>query len=226
MAQMAQFLKGSYPNMGDYTPAADMAAGDVAVVGDTLVICVGGAKTNGGGTGISANVLGAVVIRGGIFVVQADAAIAVGKRVYWDATNKKVTLTRGTNLQFGFVLSASSGANAYCNVEFAPGRGDEATSLVTPTGSTIADAAALNDGFNLVTGADGTKGVLLPTASPGRVVKVKNATAAVLKVWPNAAGQAINALSAGAALSMASLASADFQCVDGVTWYTNPTVPS
>jgi Uncharacterized conserved protein (DUF2190) len=225
MTQMAQFVKGSYPNMGDYTPAADMAAGDVAVSGDTLVVCVGGAKTNGSGTGISANVLGAVVTRGGVFNVQGAGAIAVGKRVYWDPVAKQVTLVRGTNLQFGFTITACSGANAYCNVEFAPGRSDDAVTSVAATGSALADAAALVDGNNLVTGADATKGVALPVPTAGRHIVVKNTANAILKVWPNATGGVINNLSASAALSMAAYASAEFWS-DGTTWYSNPTVPS
>ena len=205
---MAQFLKGSYPNMGDYTPAADMAAGDVAVSGDTLVICVGGAKTNGGGTGISANVLGAVCIRGGVFIVQGASAIAVGKRVYWDPVAKQVTLVRGTNLQFGFVITACSGANAYCNVEFAPGKPDDAVTTIAAagTGASYADATPLVDGNNLVTGANATVGVSMPMPTSGRHIVVKNTANAILKVWPYSGTGVINALAAGAALSMAAYA--------------------
>jgi predicted RecA/RadA family phage recombinase len=224
---MAQYQKGSYPQYVDYTPASDVAAGDVVQDGDTLLICTGGIKANGGGIGITAGHKGAMVCRGGVFLVTTDGAIGTRKRVYWDATNHVITLTRGVNLQFGFTGDTAATGAQTIPCEFAPGRGDEATSTVAATGSTIADAAALSDGFNLVTGADGTKGVILPLGSKGRVVKVKNNTAAVLKVYPaNVAGQTINALTALAAISMASLSSADFESYDGTTWYTNPTVPS
>jgi hypothetical protein len=227
MAQMAQLIKGGFPNYGDFTPASDVNAGDVVLDGDSLVICTGGAKRNGAGVGITAGVLGSVVVRGGYFLCQTDGAIGTRKRVYWNASTQQITLTRGANLQFGFTGDvAATGANQYIPVEFSPGRPDETVTAVAPTGSTIADAAALQDGFNIVTGADGTKGVLLPPASPGRIVKVKNVTAAILKVWPNAAGQAINALGAGNAISMAASTSADFEASSATQWYTNPTVPS
>ena len=99
------------------------------------------------------------------------------------------------------------------------------TATVAATGSVQADAAAIAVGFTLVSGADGTKGVLLPVAAAGKVCMIKNNTAAVLKVWP-AGSNAINAIAASSAISMASLTSADFTAYDATTWYTNPTVPS
>ena len=100
---------------------------------------------------------------------------------------------------------------------------DSAT--VAATGSTQADAAALADGFSLVSAGDGTKGVKLPTAAAGGLCIVKNGANAVLKVWPNTS-DAINALSANAALSMAAYTSAVFTAYDATTWYTVPLVPS
>jgi predicted RecA/RadA family phage recombinase len=102
---------------------------------------------------------------------------------------------------------------------------DSAT--VAATGSTQGDAAAIADGFTLVTAADGTKGVKLPAAAAGALCLVKNADAAnaILKVYPDT-GDAINALAANAALSMAAKTSAVFVAFDATTWYTIPLLPS
>lgn len=96
---------------------------------------------------------------------------------------------------------------------------------VAAAGSTAADAAALAEGFNLVSAADGTKGVILPTAVPGMRVEVKGSANAVLKVWP-ASGATINALSADAAISLAARAPAVFVATSSLQWHTIPLLPS
>jgi hypothetical protein len=101
------------------------------------------------------------------------------------------------------------------------------SATVAAAGSAQGDAAALATGFTLVTGADGTKGVILPAAAAGKQVEIKNddAANAVLKVYP-ATGDAINAIAANGALSMAAKTSALFTAYDATTWYTTPLVPS
>lgn len=101
------------------------------------------------------------------------------------------------------------------------------TKVVAATGSVQGDAAALAYGFNHVTGADATKGVLLPAARNGRSVIVKNADAAnaILKIWP-ASGDAVNALSANAAFSIAAKTSVILRAIDSTTWYSLPLLPS
>lgn len=102
---------------------------------------------------------------------------------------------------------------------------DLTPSTVAATGSVQGDAAALALGFNLVTGADATKGVKLPTAVAGKRVVVKNNAAAILKVWPFS-GDGINAIAVDGSFSMASLTSCTFECYDATTWYTVPLVAS
>ena len=82
-------------------------------------------------------------------------------------------------------------------------------------------------GFAFVTGADGTKGAVLPAAVAGKVIVVKNSDAAnaILKLYP-ASGDAINALAANASLNMAAKTSALLVCLDATTWYTVPLLPS
>lgn len=100
------------------------------------------------------------------------------------------------------------------------------SSTVAAAGSTQANAAALSDGFNLVSAADGTKGVRLPAAAAGRVVIIKNNTSAqTLKVWP-ATGDAINAVVADSNATMAGLTSWLMIAYDATTWYTVPLLAS
>lgn len=96
-------------------------------------------------------------------------------------------------------------------------------------GSAQGDAGtmAATTTFCHATGADGTKGIKLPAAAAGRAVIVKNSDAAnaILKVYP-ATGDAINAIAANSALSMAAKTSALFVAIDATTWFTLPLLPS
>lgn len=67
------------------------------------------------------------------------------------------------------------------------------------TGSAQTDAAAITADVTRVTGADGTKGVILPAVGSGYYV-IGNAVASILKVYPPSGG-AINGGSANAAFS-------------------------
>ena len=102
---------------------------------------------------------------------------------------------------------------------------DTINSAVAAAGSTQADAASVKEGFTRVTGADGTKGVILPAAEAGTIVRIKNATAAILKVYP-ASGDAINAGAANAAFSVPASTSVTLVAEDGTTWYSFPLLPS
>jgi hypothetical protein len=96
---------------------------------------------------------------------------------------------------------------------------------VAAVGSTQANAAALSEGLNVVSAADGTKGVRLPTAVAGTVVIVKSTAAAALKIYP-ATGAAINAVTANDAYSIASLTSTMLVASSTTQWYSVPLVAS
>jgi hypothetical protein len=90
---------------------------------------------------------------------------------------------------------------------------------VAAAGSTQADAAALTLGtLNVVSAADGTKGVKLPAAAPGDVVRVYSSAATnALKVYAQTGG-AINAGAANAAFSQTAQKVAVFECTNGTDW--------
>ena len=96
---------------------------------------------------------------------------------------------------------------------------------VAAAGSTQGDATALAVGFNLVSAADGTKGVVLPTGERGKSIRVKNNASSTLKVYPPTSGT-VNALAANTAMTMAANTSCEYVCYDGTAWYTIPLLPS
>ena len=103
-----------------------------------------------------------------------------------------------------------------------------ATATVASLGTDESNGAAIATGFTLVTGADATKGVILPTAVAGDICIIKNRDSddAVLKVYPFAA-DIINALThTTGSLDMAAKTSVILIALDGTTWYSIPLLPS
>lgn len=74
------------------------------------------------------------------------------------------------------------------------------TATVAALGTTLATGALITATSTSVTGADATKGVVLPASG---IVFIGNAAAAVLKVYPATAAGVINGGSAGANISIA-----------------------
>ena len=94
----------------DYTPNADVAAGDVIVLNDL----VGVTKRN-----IPANTQGALHVAG-VFdfpkATGATTAIAAGKTVYWNATPQQVTTTATGNKLLGKSVAAAGDNDAEVRV--------------------------------------------------------------------------------------------------------------
>jgi hypothetical protein len=99
------------------------------------------------------------------------------------------------------------------------------SATVAAAGSTQANAAQIATGFTLVSGADATKGILLPVAAAGATCVIKNNAAAVLKVWPSS-GDAVNAIAVDSNYVLASLTSTVLVAYDGTTWYSVPLLAS
>ena len=99
------------------------------------------------------------------------------------------------------------------------------SATVAAAGSTQANATQIATGFTLVSGADATKGILLPVASAGATCVIKNNAAAVLKVWPSS-GDAVNAIAVDSNYVLASLTSTVLVAYDGTTWYSVPLLAS
>lgn len=100
------------------------------------------------------------------------------------------------------------------------------SATVAATGSSNSDAAAVAAGFTLVTAADGTKGVILPTAAAGKICILKNSSGSTLKIYPGAS-DGINALTVTTgSLDIATQTSVMLVAYDATTWYSLPLLPS
>jgi predicted RecA/RadA family phage recombinase len=92
----------------DYTPGADVAAGDVVVQGDLVGVAV---------RPLAANQLGALAVAGVFdFAKGAGVAYTVGQILYWDDTNNVVTTTATGNKQIGKVVRAAASADTLVRV--------------------------------------------------------------------------------------------------------------
>lgn len=102
--------------------------------------------------------------------------------------------------------------------------GPESVTTVASAGSTQSDAAALTGKTNNVTGADGTKGVLLPDVAIGETIEVYNAVATNgLKIYPPTSGT-INGGSANAAITSEGKTTAILKRIDSTNWSASFTV--
>ncbi len=100
----------------DYTPGADVAAGDVVVQGELIGITT---------RPIAANTLGALVVEG-VFDVAKEAGGGVtfttGELAYWDDANDVAVATDGggANKLLGKVVADSADADATVRVRLCP----------------------------------------------------------------------------------------------------------
>jgi predicted RecA/RadA family phage recombinase len=100
MVGMASFRHGD-PVFVDYTPVAQVNAGDVVITNDTPRVAH---------RDIAPNELGALAAVGGVYEMVCDVATPADKKVYWDPVNKWVSATAGTLKVFGVTTTATTGA--------------------------------------------------------------------------------------------------------------------
>lgn len=96
-----------------------------------------------------------------------------------------------------------------------------ATQILPATGSTMDDAAPITGQMVIVTGANNTKGVLLPflmDVDNNKVIFLINTANAVLKIYPRD-GQSIQGGTAGAPISLAAYGVAIFTFKASGDWY-------
>lgn len=224
---MPQTAAETYSSDGaiDYTPASAVTGGAVVVLNGIVGIAV---------TDIDANEKGSLATEGLFKLPKTTAAVVRGLPIHWDPTgtpdsgdaSSGAANQLGVGTYAGLCVEAAGSGDNFAIVDLNATTNLLAVTAVTAAGSVIGDAAQLSQGINVVTGADGTKGVILPTAVPGMQVIVKGVTAGVLKVWPKTGGT-INALSASAALSMTTGAMPlTFVATSATQWYTLPLVAS
>jgi len=107
---MATFIQDG--DAVDYSPGADVAAGEVVVQGDL----VGVAKTP-----IAAGTLGALATRGVFdFPKAGGGAIASGAVLYWDSSGGVATTTASGNKRIGKAVAAAAAADTTVRGLLAP----------------------------------------------------------------------------------------------------------
>lgn len=117
MAFVAQRLKDA--GAIDYIPAANVAAGDVVVVGNLVGVAP---------VAIAAGTLGAVETCGTFRIATASATtFAIGDPVYFDATNKVATAT-GTDVKIGYAVATCGSGALTVDVYLVPGAAEGAAS--------------------------------------------------------------------------------------------------
>jgi predicted RecA/RadA family phage recombinase len=105
----ATFRHGD-PVMVDYTPSANVSAGQVILIGNTAGWTCGIAHVD-----IANAALGALAAGGGVYGVINLNNAADGAKVWWDDSANKATTTSTNNALFGFVVaSGGGGANSTC----------------------------------------------------------------------------------------------------------------
>ncbi len=224
-----------YKHVGDelgYTPASTAVnGGDVLVFGSEVLVAP---------VDIAVGVPGALCRRG-VFSVPKDAStFSAGDPVFWNPTGNPTVGTAGTgcatstrqgNTLMGICTPDGAAATGASTVTvalgLATGNNREAVQTVAAAGTTQAGATPVAEGFNWATGANGTAGVILPTAVPGAQVEIKNddTANAILNVYP-ATGAKINALAANAALAMGAKTSVRLIAYSATQWFSIPLLPS
>lgn len=114
----AVFRSGE-PTTIKYTPAADIAVGQVVPLITVAANNTGLGMTLGIATQAIANgVLGALSF-GGVWDVTTSANVANYATVYWDDATKKVTNTSTNNSLFGYVTDRNSASGDVTNTTVA-----------------------------------------------------------------------------------------------------------
>lgn len=104
------------PRMIDYTPGANVTAGDVVLLGNTTGLTCGVVHTD-----TESGILGAIAAGGGVYDATNLNNAANYAKVWWDDTNSKVTTTSTNNALFGFIVDdGEGGANTTCRVLHQP----------------------------------------------------------------------------------------------------------
>lgn len=217
----------------DYTPVAAVTAGDVIVIGTSLVTVAT--------CDIAANTKGSVATRG-VFNFPKDNSdfAAAGVPVYWDADGNPYGGTAGTGCLSdssadgplaGFALEAAGSTTG--DVDILLRSVDSATvpgvlaafpmRTLAAAGSVIGNAAAVaGTGVTRVTGADNTTGVQLPASPTGKLVVLQNSVAdKTLKVYPQA-NAGINATGTNTAYVMPAGSVRHFYGYNATAWITEP----
>ncbi len=111
-------MKARYVQRGDsidYTPSADVAAGDVVILGDFAGVAL---------RPITASTLGALQTAGAFEMEKVSGVMTAGTSLYWNTSVKKATTTAGSYKYIGKVIADAADADTTVLMKLnAPGIG-------------------------------------------------------------------------------------------------------
>lgn len=145
--------------------------------------------------------------------------------VYADKFNELVeevtAINPSTNTLKANIISEATSASGVTvdSVLLKDGMVSMATQTLAAAGYVQGDAGAITSQLVFVTGADATKGVVLPSVANGKVVFLINTANAILKIYP-ASGEKIQGGTANANISLAAYGVAIFGYKTAGDWYT------
>lgn len=149
--------------------------------------------------------------------IASAAAGDEGKAVY-SAFDNEVAYTSTYGNLVGWVDKVLSATSVFIRPVWRGAPPPRPVATVASAGSAQGDAASVTADITTVTGADGTKGVILPAAVPGKVMRVYNAVATNgLKIYPATSGT-INGGSADAAITIEGKTLCYLVGIDGTNW--------
>lgn len=210
---------GTAGNSAGGTSGVTGGAGQGSAAGGVgyLVGGAGGATGAGGAIAITGGAGGATSGTGGAVVIAGGAGSG------GNANGGALTLRGGAKNGSGANGPIAIGDSNTASVTFGV-MPRIPTATVAAAGTVQGDAAAITEGFTLVTGSTNA-GVKLPSAVAGMVVIIKNNVGGNMKIWPNTS-DAINAITADAAFTVATLTTCMLVAYDATTWYSLPLLPS
>jgi hypothetical protein len=159
----------------------------------------------------------------GTFLIQTAAAVTVGAVLYAAAAGEvDDTGTYRLPLVAGEIAATAQGDMIEClpnnNLTTITGNYVSADiGTIAAAGNSQGTATAIVKKVTAVTAADGTKGVVLPTAVAGLIYEIGNGVNAILKLYPNTS-DTINSGSANAAIDVAAYKSARCVAYDATNW--------
>lgn len=213
-----------------FRPSTGYAVRWSATAGDLFMGFATKAVTSGTEFDVSDELCGKIICgttnEDGLLVAGLTAQTLCPAPVYLNSTDNisaDLTITP-TGPAIGLALKCVSSGYGWV-MFFHPATTNQNSLAFDPTniaslaaaGSAQGSAAAIVDDITNVTGADGTKGVVLPLAAAGDVRVVYNNSTSALLVYPNTSDD-INDGSANASISMAAKTVATFRALDATTW--------
>jgi predicted RecA/RadA family phage recombinase len=206
---------GAIVATGGTSSTTGNAGGAVSLVGGTP-----GATGAGGAASVTGGIGGATSGNGGAVSLVGGAA------TNGNGNGGAVTINGGAKNGSGTDGAIVIGSTA-ASITFGKMPRIPVPAAVAVGGTAIGNANAVGEGFQVVTGADDTAAVILPTAVAGAQVIIKSTTAAKnLIVFP-AVGAQINNVGANNAYNMvADEGCSMFIAYNATQWYTLPLVSS